>query len=905
MSELDKHISIAKNVATEDDLDYSFLRGKGLEYIEKLSSNLWTDYNTHDPGVTILEMLCYAITDLGNRLEMPIENILAPENKTAQKLSDQFFKATQILPVNPVTEADYRKLFIDIDGVKNCWLKPYQKVVYFDCKNDKLSYDPKQLTKFSGELNLQGLYSIIVDFDALDEKIFNTSELINKEYDRIKEIITKRFHANRNLCEDLVDISKVETHPISVCAVIDVVPDADEELVHAKVLRAIDNYFSPSLRFYSLKQMFDKGYTADQIFEGPLLDHGFIDPKELDTAKLRTEVRLSDIMQLIMDIEGVNFIKDISINNCIKPNDETDSWLICVEPGKKPVRCKDSAYSYYKGVLPLNVNQKKVDKYIDDLEKAEKEDQEQAALDMEIAIPAGTYLNTSQTTTIQNDFPDTYGIGEFGLPSQVGTIRKSQAKQLKGYLLFFDQVLASYFKHLEKVKDLLSVDNKIQKTYFTQAVLDIKDFEDLVSGYPINDDNALTDLLFSKHDNVIERKNRMLDHLIARFAEKFSDFTFLMKELYGDYANEAILHSKEAFLGDYNITSQQRGSAFNYYNQLPAKIWDTDNVAGVQKRIARLSGMKNYFRRNLSASFVEIYDLIDSDGNNVFRWRIRNEVGEIILSATENYKTQNRAEIEMYLAVVKITETSPEIVKTAFEKDVPDETEIGNFEIQLSPTGKYSFNVINPVAPANSTKRIIARQFTYYDTQEELRDAILEIIYFMTMIFSEEGMFLVEHILLRPDFSQPKTELDEFMPICTDNCESCEPVDPYSYRISVVLPGWTYRFSNPDFRNFMEELIRKEIPAHVLARICWIGDRKNEVDDDKNDMLLFEVAWKEFLLAKTKADSEKIKIKLGNLINILSELNSVYPTGRLLDCDDEEDLLEGRIILGRTYIGNL
>jgi uncharacterized protein YegP (UPF0339 family) len=905
MSDLDKHISIAKNVATEDDLDYSFLRGKGLEYIEKLSSNLWTDYNTHDPGVTILEMLCYAITDLGNRIEMPIENILAPESKTAQKLSDQFFRATQILPSNPVTEADYRMLFIDIEGVKNCWLKPYQKAVYFDCKNDKLSYDPKLLAKFSGKFNLQGLYSIIVDFDALDKKKFNTAELKNKEYDRIKEIITKRFHANRNICEDLIDISKVETHPISVCAVIDVVPDADEELVHAKVLRAIDNYFSPSLRFYSLKQMFDKGYTADQIFEGPLLDHGFIDPKELDAAKLRTEVRLSDIMQLIMDIEGVNVIKDISINNCNKSNDETDSWLICVEPGKKPVRCKDSAYSYYKGVLPLNVNQKKVDEHIDDLEKAEKEDQKKASLGREIAIPTGTYLSTSQTTTIQNDFPDTYGIGEFGLPSQVGTIRKSQAKQLKGYLLFFDQILASYFKHLEKVKDLLSVDNKLKKTYFTQAVSDIKDFESLVSDYPINNDDLLTDLLFSKQDNTIERKNRLIDHLIARFAEKFSDYSFLMKELYGNFANEAILHSKEAFLGDYNITSQQRGSAFNFYNQPPAKIWDTDNVSGVQKRIARLSGMKNYFRRNLSASFVEIYDLIDSDGNNVFRWRIKNTEGEIILSATENYTTQNKAEIEMYLAVVKITETSPAIVKSAFEKDVPDETEIGNFEIQLSPTGKYSFDVINLDAPVNSTKRIIARQFTYYDTKEELRDAILEIIDFMTMFFSEEGMFLVEHILLRPDFSQPKTELDEFMPICTDNCESCEPVDPYSYRISVVLPGWTYRFSNPDFRNFMEELIRKEIPAHVLARICWIGDRKNEVDDDKNDMLLFEVAWKEFLLAKTKADPEKIKIKLKNLINILSELNSIYPTGRLLDCDDEEDLLEGRIILGRTFIGNL
>ena len=905
MSDLDKHISIAKNVATEDDLDFSFLRRKGLEYIEKLSSNLWTDYNTHDPGVTILEMLCYAITDLANRIEMPIENILAPESKNAQKLSNQFFRATQILPTNPVSEADYRKLFIDIKGVKNCWLKPYKKAVYFDCKNDKLSYDPKLLAKLKDEFNLQGLYSVIVDFDDLDKKLFDTPELINKEYDRIKGIITNRFHANRNLCEDLVEIAKVETHPIAVCAAIDVIPGADEELVHAKVLRAIDNYFSPSLRFYSLKEMVDKGYSADQIFEGPLLEHGFIDPKELEAAKLRTEVRLSDIMQLIMGIEGVNFIKDISINNCNKPNDETDNWLICVEPGKKPVRCKDSAYSYYKGILPLNVNRKKVDKYFEDLENAEKADQEKAALDMEISIPSGTYLNTSQTTTIQNDFPDTYGIGEIGLPSQVGTIRKSQAKQLKGYLLFFDQILASYFKHLEKVKDLLSVDNRLKKTYFTQAVSDIKDFSDLVSGYAINNDEALTDLLFSEQDDVIERKNRLLDHLIARFAEKFSDFTFLMKELYGDYASNAILNSKESLLKDYNITSQQRGSAFNYFNQPPAEIWDTGNVAGVQKRIARLSGMKNYFRRNLSASFVEIYDLIDADGVNVFRWRIRNTDGEIILSATENYKTQNRAELEMYLAVVKITETLPATVKAAFKKNVPDETEIGNFEIQLSPTGKYSFDIINLEAPAKSTKRIIARQFTYYDTQDELKDAILEIIDFMTLFFSEEGMFLVEHILLRPDFSQPKTELNEFMPICTDNCESCEPVDPYSFRISVILPGWTYRFSNPDFRNFMEELIRKEIPAHILARICWIGDRKNEVDDDKNEMLLFEKAWKEFLLAKTKGDTEKIKIKLEALINILSELNSIYPTGRLINCDDEEDLLEGRIILGRTYIGNL
>ncbi|MCF6331942.1 MAG: hypothetical protein L3J11_01550 [Draconibacterium sp.] len=917
MPDLDKHISIPKNVATEDDWDFSFLRKKGLEHIEQLASNLWSDYNSHDPGVTILEMLSYAITDLGNRINLPLENILAPENNGAKKIEEQFFKATQILPSKPVTELDYRKLFVDINGVKNCWLGPFDKTVYVDCKKDKLAYKPESLTTNSTNFKLQGLNSVIVDFDTLDDDKFPTYLLKEKRYNQIKDEISTLYHKNRNLCEDLVDISKVETHPISVCASIDVLPEADEELVHAKIIRAIDNYFSPSIKFYSLKQMFEKGYTSDEIFEGPVLKNGFIDPKELQAAKLRTEVRLSDIMQLIMDIEGVNVIKEISISDCTKFNEDPDIWLICVEPGKKPVRCLDSAYSYFKGVLPVNINEKAVEDYIEKLAAAEKAEQEKAGEDMEIEVPCGNYLNTNETTTIQNDFPDTYGIGEFGLPSRVETARKSQAKQLKAYLLFFDQVLATYFAHLGKVKDLLSVDNQLKKTYFTQAVQDIKGFDELVNDYNISNPAVLSNKLLSKLDENIERKNILLDHLIARFAEKFSDYAFLMKELYGSYAEQAIVNSKEIFLAEYGEIvgnsgkilnkgiSNWRGSAFNYYKQKPEYLWNTSNVAGVQKRISRLAGIKNYSRHNLSKSFVEIYDLIDSEGNKVYRWRIRNLDNEIILSATEDYKTPGRVEDEMYLAVVRIIETSEKVITNAFKGTVLDEQEIGNFEIQVSENNKYSFDVINLKAPSTSTDRIIARQFTYYDTQEELRDAILTIIKFMTSDFTEEGMFVVEHILLRPDVTETDIPLNQFMPICTDDCTSCQPADPYSFRLTVVLPGWTYRFSNPDFRNFLEELIRKEIPAHILVRICWIGYRKNEVEDDKNEMLQFEKAYNQFLLAKTKLGQAQNINKLKKLIKILSELNSIYPSGRLIDCDDEEDSLEGRIILGRTNIGNL
>ncbi|HNE27541.1 MAG TPA: hypothetical protein PLW66_00160, partial [Saprospiraceae bacterium] len=47
--------------------------------------------------------------------------------------------------------------------------------------------------------------------------------------------------------------------------------------------------------------------------------------------------------------------------------------------------------------------------------------------------------------------------------------------------------------------------------------------------------------------------------------------------------------------------------------------------------------------------------------------------------------------------------------------------------------------------------------------------------------------------------------------------------DPYSCWATVVLPGYTPRFSNPDFRRFVEDTLRKEAPAHVALCIRWLS----------------------------------------------------------------------------------
>ena len=898
MSVLKEHISIPKKVATEDDLDYHYLRKKGIKYIEQLGGRLWTDFNAHDPGVTMLEMLCYAITDLGMRLDLPIEDLLASDDK-AKDINQQFYKASDVLPTSPITLLDYRKLFIDIEGVKNCWLTKHKKTVFADCKAGKLSYEEADFKDiFSGhkrQFELKGLYDIFVDFEEMEEA----------EIDLVKEKIRERYHANRNLCEDLIQINQVDSYPVKICADIEVESNADEEMVHALILRAVEHYFSPTINFYSLKQMLDKGYSSLKIFDGPFLQHGFIDSKELQRTNLRSEIRLSDIMKLIMDVPGVLLIKEISLGNCLDV-DTGNEWVICLEAYQKPVLCNKSVFNYKKGLLPLSINSTTVSLYLQELEAIEQEAIEESSQEKEFEIPKGTFQNTDFYSTIQNDFPDTYGIGKFGLPDRATEARKSQAKQLKGYLLFFDQILASYFKHLGQMSQLLSINRNLVPTYFTQAIKDINGIEEIVSDYPLNDDEELTRRLYAELDNSFQRRNVLLDHLLARFAERFSDYTFITKMLYGTAADEVVLRSKEDFLKDYKLVSKNRGKAFQYFNQLPENLWNTPNVSGVQKRISRLLGMKNYNRRHLSESFVDMYHLNNSEGEKVYRWRIKNHSNNIILSGTREYDDIPAANREMYFAILQIVQTREQKVRDAFEGGITVPAVVDNIQIHQSLSGKYSFDIINPeIEDTDDPDRIVAKRFNYYASQELVKQAIVDLIRFMKEDFTEEGMFIVEHMMLRPDVTAAAGQ-DFFLPICADGCADCEPLDPYSYRVSIILPGYTLRFSNRDFRNYMEKVIKEELPAHVLAKICWVGYRKKEVENPlDNELLQFENSYKAYLVAKTSLVQEQPETELKNMIKALTGLNNVYPMGRLIDCDDENEALGDKIILDKTNLGSL
>jgi hypothetical protein len=148
-------------------------------------------------------------------------------------------------------------------------------------------------------------------------------------------------------------------------------------------------------------------------------------------------------------------------------------------------------------------------------------------------------------------------------------------------------------------------------------------------------------------------------------------------------------------------------------------------------------------------------------------------------------------------------------------------------------------------------------------------------------------MFLIENILLRPAVGEA------FLPVCPDpSCTDCFDDDPYSYRLQIVLPAYSERFKDMEFRRFVEETIRREVPAHLLPKICWV---------DAVAMKAVESAYKTWLEARANGSADVRRTALAALIQALTGAKNIYPPQKLHDCGDEAS---PPFILNRNALGD-
>jgi len=1214
--------------------DYAFLRTEGLAHIEKLAHRLWTDYNVHDPGITILEHLCYAITDLGHRTGYDIKDLLTETIKGLPKNTSNFHQAREILTSSPISFDDLRKILIDIHGVRNAWIEKHTSVAYWlNTKEEKLVNDPGPPKFVAKNPSLNGLYDVFIEYEefvkelrvglpdqtegkgefiqpggrgirfhvahemtlqavhvyadrsgtvtfqlknkknqelcsfsmpvpggrkkfrvplevritpgedyqfivsatdnsgiklyrrsdpsfpyAIEDLVYLVSGIkdqniqapyfffydwevscsvppssqhhpgtviesvglpnhdgegglidalgkgINFEVYRdvllkgvevypekqgsvtvrlldmgkghvleaytqqidveggpitialsfklrpgtlyrldaqgtnmklfrntgvsfpigketVLRLLTgfpsegmyyffynwtlsypaypepfdvtpgqvrwaakKVLHEHRNLCEDFVNVCDVETEEIAVCADLEVAPAVDVEAVLAEMFFRLGQDISPRVRFYTIDELLAKGKTTDQIFEGPKLEHGFIDDEEFQAINRKCEIRVSDVIQTILNVSGVLAVKNISLLSFVEGDlGIQEEWILRLTT--KPFRAPEfsserSKVIFYKNNLPYYPNRHRVEQLLKERKAAEIQTKLKGHQN-NLPIPFGEDKQLDTYYPIQNELPANYRVGRLRVAESESSLRKAQSRQLKAYLLFFEQILANYLSQLAHVRKLFSWESGKAETYFTQAVIDVSDIGEMYDSTavvsaiqqcdpPLSDPPDLNLSSIKEEDRqayflttvlpvglkcIIEnaetahaRKGRFLDHLLARFGESFTDYSLLMVSILKDQAPARVIEDKRMFLQEYPSVSSRRGMAYDY--RYPA---EKTNLSGYQYRLYRLLGFPLVERRNLAGDRFSIEQGIFVDPC----WDPEKDPEE------ERDREGWRFILTQADGAILFTSCVCES-QSAIELLLDFALSIGGNEDNYHQEGEgETYRLMRRCRDESKDEPIGATTVVGKAVMEQVRD-------YFELYGESEGCHVVEHILLRKRTTKDPfldVQLSKTPPPDPQDCGCVEVKDPYSFRMTVVLPSWPRRFRDLKFRKFVEETFRRETPAHIFPKICWISHEQ---------MKAFEQCYNEWAghlasldprlggcrtsttqekafplsgqlpLPETGADEESqvYSRSLDRVIGKLQSFVTVYPLARLHDCKDVSGDTP-QVTLDNTNLGTL
>jgi hypothetical protein len=538
-------------------LDYAALRRDGIAELERLTDGQWTDFNRHDPGITILEAICYGLTDLGYRIFHPVPDLLADGGADASR---DLYTPAQILTGAAVTITDLRKVVLDVAGVRNVWIEPVTEPappLWREPGPDKLNtLTAAAIAPAHAEaVPLAGLYRVSIERSGLEDR--NPGPLLRE--------VAERLHAHRALCQDFEQIRVLPALPVTVTASVEIAATANSEAVLLAIYRRIDAYISPSFAFKTLTQLMAAGSAADAPFDGPALERGFLDSTAVERAQRRKTLNTSDILRELMAIPEVRVVRSVAIAR--RGTSPGEAWSLAVDdPNSTPVfDYTASVISLCKGPRTVTVDKAAVDKaFARDFAQARRYEKLPDA-ERDFSLPAGVDRKVASYFPLAEEFPRAYGVGRGTLPASATNARKAQANQLRGYLALFDQVLANDLAQLAHARDLLSFTDDGSTSLFSQVVETDPDRPPLYTAafsaerlQALNEPAGPADGLRRRHD--------FLNHLLARFGEELGEKPDKTPDTAPQAWSDELLAVKRDFLRQLPKLSGGRGTGVNCLN---------------------------------------------------------------------------------------------------------------------------------------------------------------------------------------------------------------------------------------------------------------------------------------------------------------------------------------------------
>jgi len=550
----------------QEGLDFEGLFRDGLKIVQQVSGERWTDYNEHDPGVTMLEALCYVLTDLVYRTGYHPADYLASSDGSIDFKRQSLYRPDEIFPSHPVTENDYRKLILScIPFIDNVWICPDE----------------------GGKFSCRGLYRIYV---LLSESVKDQDDPVVRK--AFCDVVGKLYIANRNLCEDLAGVEIVRRIPYSLRGDIEIDGKQEPADILARVYFECSQYLSPRVPIHSYFEKHQEGKSLDELFTGILNVKGYVEDSEL--YPWRGHYSIPDLIANISRIPGVKNINRLVFVDAHGKETDTINLEHCL--AHRAVACLVSSppikgLSLFKAGKTFPVSQADVEQEFSRLDYTYQVSRQRShSFDwLQAMLPGGTNRNISEYFSLQNHFPDIYGLNAYGVPDSASPERKAQAAQLKAYLLFFEQVIANFMQNLQEIPRLFSVDESLRQSYFHKVLSndEVPGVEPLYLDGFTGMDERLSGLI-SDFDNHCDRRSRILDYLLAVYGEKFSQHS--LRHFFPDTTEEKRIGNKIAFIKDVVNLGKRRSAAFDYREP----VMNDDNLSGLKAKLRLLLGLREW-----------------------------------------------------------------------------------------------------------------------------------------------------------------------------------------------------------------------------------------------------------------------------------------------------------------------
>lgn len=429
--------SITLNPNPHPALSYAGLRAEALELLGRLCGDQWSDFNTHDPGITILEQLCFALTELAYRSQWSIEDLLASAGPDWQPA------AQEILGGDPVTRDDLIALVrsLGCEAVRVEALDQPDLPLYFrPSTSANVPPEGDQTNGFppvAGDLELEpdlasgfgaspqpavvprGVWRVAAQLGAMAQGSGPVALLP----------IAQRLHGVRLLGRDFA-FEVLDPFAVVVRAELEVDPaQATPELMLR--LRAC------------LDQAIRRAGTDDN---GPGLRSG-------------------PLIQVLLALPEVRQVTSFELAD--SPSGPWRPWHLPLPGGGARLHPASSLSLFHRGVrlaVPLGESRQApaspalAEPAPFGLSTSEPPPSGLRTPDaIAAAVPSpGRRRNLTSNRSLALELPAVYGVGLAGLPAGASPERQQQAGQLRTYLHFFDQLLANGQVQLAQAIPLLS-----------------------------------------------------------------------------------------------------------------------------------------------------------------------------------------------------------------------------------------------------------------------------------------------------------------------------------------------------------------------------------------------------------------------------------------------------------------